>query len=115
MVATMVSPRTGDNMMSKRLTDLDARAVDLLLDRDGNGKPDSNGGGKPAVADGNGIQLRVQGVERVLAVLNHCPASEPSTDLIDRVLHRLEDREAMRAPSPAARPTPPAPGQFPHA
>jgi hypothetical protein len=82
--------------MARRLSDDDARIVDLLLDSGSGG----NGSG-PALsqvfANPNPamFEKRVEAVERILDILSMDPASEPPPDLVARTLERVTDPEAM--------------------
>ena len=75
--------------MTKRLGDSDRRAVDLLLDRSaGTGNGDGNGSSYVAHAQ-PGTEPSIQGVQRVLNLLDLLPAGEPSEDLIARTMARI--------------------------
>ena len=70
-----------------RLTPEDAQVIDLLLDDNGQLK---------------GIDsARIAAAKKVLDVLGTMPAIEPSTNLIDLTMERVEDA-ATRAPNPGA-------------
>ena len=82
--------------MNVRIRPEDAAAVDLLLDRAVSARGNGNGGG-----NGDGLMFaatshagvsndRVAAVERVLHVLDAMPNGEPSPDLIQRTLQRIE-------------------------
>jgi hypothetical protein len=62
-----------------RLTPQDAQVIDLLLD--GNGQLDGQGE----------MRERMQAARRVLSALDAMPAIDPSTNLIDLTLQRVED------------------------
>ena len=70
--------------MTKRLGESDRRAVDLLLDR--------------AAADGSYVSHAqpttegLEGVQRVLNLLDRMPAEEPPADLMARTLARIDAR-----------------------
>jgi hypothetical protein len=72
--------------MTRKLTNADRAAVDLLFDRinaatdGGDGVVAMTG----AVSDGN-----IQAVEKVLNLLSQMPAPEPPADLATRTLNRL--------------------------
>ena len=74
--------------MSRKLTDADRAAVDLLFDRiSTTGSSDGKDGVvamTPAVGDAN-----LQAVGRVLDLLGRMPAPEPSADLATRTLQRV--------------------------
>ncbi len=87
--------------MTKRLSENDRRAVDLLLDR-------SNG--ESAHAPGNGFirhaqlatEPALEPVQKVLTLLDHTPAAEPPVDLVSRTLAKLNSSvgsAAMLRPS----------------
>ena len=82
--------------MTKRLGESDRRAVDLLLDRT------TAGEGFVAHAQLT-TEPGLQGVQRVLSLLERMPAEEPSADLMARTMARIESG-VMMAPvhSPAA-------------
>lgn len=69
-----------------RLTPQDAQVVDLLLD--GNGQLDGTAE----------MRERMQATKRLLQVLDAMPAIDPSTNLIDLTLQRVEDA-AQRVPA----------------
>ena len=107
--------------MNVRLRQDDAAAVDLLLDRavaaHGNGNGNGgNGAGHvtfaaaPATGHIGVSNDRVAAVERVLHVLDAMPQGEPSPDLLQRTLRRVEAGTA----SPM-RPTPTLVNVQPHA
>jgi hypothetical protein len=124
--------------MTKRLSEGDRRAVDLMLDRAAVGTANSNGnssadGNGQAMGDGNGgssasayvshahgaDDQRVSAVSRVLHLLDNLPAPEPAADLMERTLRRVasatgQPMPAMMQPTAggfAVRPPP----QQPHA
>jgi hypothetical protein len=69
-----------------RLTPKDAQVIDLLLD--GNGQLDGTAE----------MRERMQAAKRLLQVLDAMPAIDPSTNLIDMTLARVEDA-AQRVPT----------------
>src|SRR3982750_3918552 len=84
------------DMMSKRLGDYDAQAVDLLLDRS-NKAADGNGGGTNAASAfmapvGDEVANRIGAVESVLRLVTEMPAPDPAPDLIKRTLERIHQR-----------------------
>ena len=81
--------------MSNRLGKEDRRAVDLLLER-----ADGVGSSTPAVealfaspAQGN-FERRLDAVDKILSLLDLMPAPEPSADLVNRTLRRIEEADA---------------------
>ena len=83
--------------MNVRLRQDDAAAVDLLLDRAVSARGNGNGGN----GDGNGAMFvstnhagvatdRLAAVERVLHVLDAMPNGDPSPDLLQRTLQRID-------------------------
>ena len=56
----------------------------------------------PLAGDGDISPQRLDAVERVLKVLDQCPAMDPPTDLLRRTMHRVEearDTAGYTAPS----------------
>jgi hypothetical protein len=105
-----------------RLTDEDARAVDLLLDAHGT---DGNGNGH-AAGDGNGgghafqtatslnFTQRLARVEQVLDTLGQMPATEPPANLVTRTMQAID--AGMRTTAQTAAPaSAPSRGNRPHA
>ncbi|MGA3066942.1 MAG: hypothetical protein ABSF29_08860 [Tepidisphaeraceae bacterium] len=81
--------------MADRLNDEDRRAVDLVMDR-----PD--GENSEAFAQGPApSSLRVQSVEKILALLQLMPAHEPSPDLAARTLRTIDQALAAMKAAPA--------------
>ena len=79
--------------MNVRLSKEDAAAVDLLLDRAVAARGNGNGGNTMtfSAGAGNGVAMdRIGAVERVLHVLDAMPKNEPSPDLLQRTLQRIE-------------------------
>ena len=85
--------------MTKRLSEEDRNAVDLLLDRTLVGA-DGNGGSFVSHASA-APQARIEAASRVLKVLEAMPAPEPSADLIERTMQRVA-AGGMRIPAGAA-------------
>jgi hypothetical protein len=86
--------------MTRKLTNTDRDAVDLLFDRiqsagDGNGG-DGVVAMASAVPEGN-----LQAVEKVLGLLAQMPAPEPPSDLATRTLTRLARATGTAATIPA--------------
>jgi len=81
-------------MMTMKLGDDDARAVDLLLDRsnkvsDGNG----NGGSSVYVTPvGDAVARRIGAVEAVLRLVAEMPVADPPADLAARTVERIRQR-----------------------
>jgi hypothetical protein len=80
--------------MSKKLSDDDRRAVDLLLDRSGNGQASY------ATPAGAALHQRLQNAEKLLQVLAAMPAIDPAPDLVARTMRRIEERSHEPAVSP---------------
>ena len=76
--------------MTKRLGESDRRAVDLLLDRMTGAAGDGN-----YVTHAQPTTAGVEGVQRVLSLLDRMPAEEPAADLMARTLSRIESRGMM--------------------
>jgi hypothetical protein len=94
--------------MNVRLRPEDAAAVDLLLDRAVSARGNGNGGngngdhGVTFATSHAGVSNdRVAAVERVLHVLDAMPNNEPSPDLLQRTLQRVDAGSAgtMRGPT----------------
>jgi len=89
--------------MARKLSHEDSRAIDLLLDRVATAK---SGNGHRAVAAGSlnvrsakGLNKnRLNAAERVLNVLDRLPVMEPSSDLVERTMQRIEETNAIGAP-----------------
>lgn len=104
-----------------RLTDEDARAVDLLLDAhatdgdgNGNGHGDGDGGHAFQAATSANFTQRLARVEELMGVLSQMPAPEPPTTLVARTVQAIEAGVRMTAPT-AAPATAAARGSRPHA
>ena len=81
-------PTSADDTL--RLDPLDARATDVVLDRDA----------APAPPD---VAGRLEGVSRVLGLLSAMPEPEPSGDLTERTMRRVaEAGPASVSVNPAA-------------
>jgi len=98
--------------MTKRLSEEDRNAVDLLLDRTLIGA-DGNGGSFVSHAM-TAPQARLEAVGSVLKVLEAIPAPEPSADLIERTMQRIA-AGAVRVPSGPARAAAMSDASRPHA
>src|SRR5688572_18597446 len=92
--------------MTRKLTDADRAAVDMLFDRITSASNGNGNGGKAvvpmtaSVADAN-----LQAVEKVLSVLAEMPAPEPPADLATRTLARVAGATGRAMPA--------MPGTFP--
>ena len=93
--------------MTRKLSEQDRQAVDLILDRFATVARDD---GMVAMGD-VAAEPHVQSVEKILSVLAEMPAHEPSADLMDRTLRQIEQAHG----DVAARQIPPylGPGQLP--
>jgi hypothetical protein len=102
--------------MNVRLRQDDAAAVDLLLDRAVSARGNGNGGngdGAMFVSTNHaGVATdRIAAVERVLHVLDAMPNGDPSPDLLQRTLQRVEAGSpgTMRGPTGPILPDPARP------
>jgi hypothetical protein len=91
--------------MNVRLRQEDAAVVDLLLDRAVSAQGNGNGGnGMMYAAPGHAgtSNDRIAAAERVLHVLDAMPKMEPSPDLLQRTLQRIDAGAAgtMRPTAP---------------
>jgi hypothetical protein len=91
--------------MNVRLRQEDAAVVDLLLDRAVSAQGNGNGGnGMTYAAPGHAgtSNDRIAAAERVLHVLDAMPKMEPSPDLLQRTLQRIDAGAAgtMRPTAP---------------
>jgi len=78
--------------MAKNLRHEDSRAVDLLLDRSLTATGHATAAGSSSVKNGkNNFRNRLNAAERMLRVLDLMPASDPSPDLVQRTLQRIEE------------------------
>lgn len=101
--------------MAYTLNTDDARAVDLLLDRDGGGERNgqSNVSLTHATSAARGLQRHIAAAARVLDLLYELPAPAPPPGLAARCVrsiaraHRRANAVATKAPRPSA-PAPPA-------
>ena len=96
--------------MNVRLRQDDAAAVDLLLDRAvsarGNGNGGGNGDGAMFVSTNQAAVStdRLAAVERVLHVLDAMPSTDPSPDLLQRTLQRVDAGSTGTMRGPTAQP-----------
>jgi precorrin-3B methylase len=93
--------------MTRKLSEPDRQAVDLILDRFATVARED---GVVAIGD-VAAEPHVQSVEKILNVLAEMPAQEPPADLVTRALRRIEQTHA----DVKARQIPPylGPGQLP--
>jgi len=98
--------------MAKALSHEDGRAIDLLLDQNGQVAPMA---GSFQVKSGKmNLRTRLRAADRMLRMLSHMPAAEPSPDLVQRTLQRID--EALHLSPAALRPAERYPGvNRPHA
>jgi len=81
-------------MMTMKLGDDDARAVDLLLDRS-NKVNDANGNGGSSVyvtPVGDAVARRIGAVETVLRLVAEMPVADPPAGLAARTMERIHQR-----------------------
>jgi hypothetical protein len=106
-----------------RLSDEDARAVDLLLDAhatdgngNGNGHTDGDGNGGHAFQTATSLNFtqRLARVERVLDTLAQMPASDPPANLAARTMQAI-DAGMRTTAQPATPATATTRGNRPHA
>jgi hypothetical protein len=88
--------------MARKLDDANRAAIDLLLDRT-QAEANSGSGDRVVVMTGAVPEQRLSAVQRILSMLDHMPAPEPSSDLVVRTLQRVgRVAETMTAPAPGA-------------
>ena len=87
--------------MTRKLSDSDRAAVDMLFDRLNGAGADGNGnGGDGYVAMTAAVDdRRLAAVETLLETLSQMPAPEPSSDLVVRTLQRIEQATPLSAPA----------------
>jgi len=86
--------------MTRKLSDADRTAVDLVLDRlQAAGNGNGNGGDGVVMVSQSVSDERLSAVQRVLSALDAMPAAEPPSDLAVRTLQKI-----ARAGDAAARP-----------
>jgi hypothetical protein len=87
--------------MTRKLSDDDRKAVDLLLDQQLS--PDAMGGGRAGFAppSTDALRARLRNLQTVLGVLSALPAEEPSSDLVARTMSRIEGSTATAPQVPA--------------
>ena len=77
-------------MMTRKLSDADRTAVDLLLDRTQAAGANGNGGNDGVVMMSNAVSdERLSAVQKVLSALSSMQAPEPPSDLATRTLQRI--------------------------
>lgn len=97
--------------MTKRLSDSDRRAVDLLLDRSAGA---GNGDGSGYVTHAHPTtEPGIQSVQKVLNLLDLLPIQEPPADLMTRTLARIDARGDV--PAQPMHPAAAMMGNRPHA
>ena len=77
--------------MVTKLSDDDRRAIDLLLNKTCANATSANGFLPPEQAV---VPQSLESVERILALLKHLPAVEPSADLAARTVRRCQQATA---------------------
>ena len=89
-------------MMTMKLGDNDAQAVDLLLDRSSKFSG-GNGGGSGVYAKpvGDAVARRIGAVESVLRLVAEMPAVEPPADLVAKTMDRIRQRGNVGIIAPA--------------
>lgn len=110
--------------MTRRLGDEDRRTIDLLLDGavmsgagNGNGYGGSQAGDARYSVSHHGFAAsgRVSAAKRVLALLDALPADEPSPDLLERTMRRVERQASGQGDNrDGVNPAAFAPGSQPH-
>jgi hypothetical protein len=81
--------------MTRKLSDVDRTAVDLILDRiqsagSGSGNGNGGNGGDGVVMVSNSVSdERLSAVSRILSALDAMPSPEPSADLAVRTLQKI--------------------------
>jgi len=87
--------------MTRKLTDADRQAVDMMFDRITSTAQDASSDQFVAVADGvNGQRLR--SVEEILNMLEMMPAADPPADLAVRTLQHIARRTGAVTPAATA-------------
>ena len=85
--------------MTRKLSDADRAAVDMLIDRlntdNGNGNGSDGYVSMTAAVD----DQRLGAVETILQTLSQMPAPEPSSDLAVRTLQRIATASPLNGPS----------------
>jgi hypothetical protein len=93
--------------MTRKLSDVDRTAVDLILDRiqsAGSGNGHGGNGGDGVVMVSNSVSDdRLSAVSRILSALDAMPSPEPSADLAVRTLQKIA-RAANTSPSSLTQP-----------
>jgi hypothetical protein len=96
--------------MTRKLSDADRAAVDMIFDRinaAGNGVHAGGNGGDGFVPMSGAVpEERLSAVQRILSALEQMPAPEPSPDLVVRTLQRVARTgdAAAATMAPAAQP-----------
>jgi len=84
-------------MMTRKLSDADRTAVDLLLDRTQAAGGNGNGGDGMVMMSNAISDERLSAVQKVLSALDALAAPEPPSDLATRTLQRIA--RATNAPA----------------
>jgi len=88
--------------MTRKLTDADREAVDLMFNRITSTAQDGNVGGDGFVALADGVNgERLGSVEQILNLLEAMPAAEPPADLAVRTLQHIASRTGVSPMPPA--------------
>ena len=88
--------------MTRKLTNADRAAVDLLFDRIQSASGNGDGGDGVVAVAGAVPDANLKAVETVLSLLSEMPAPEPPADLATRTLNRLAKATGTTAAMPAA-------------
>ncbi|MEO6434473.1 MAG: hypothetical protein ABIP55_01770 [Tepidisphaeraceae bacterium] len=94
--------------MTRKLSEADRAAVDLVFDRivaagDGDGSSGNGNGHEGVVVMTEAVaEERLSAVQRILSVLEEMPAPEPSSDLVARTLTRAAEDNGNAVFSPTA-------------
>ena len=86
--------------MARKLSHEDSRAIDMLLDQNGQVpvmSADSIVGSSNVKSSKMNMKTRLRAADRMLRMLSHMPAAEPSQDLVRRTLQRIDDAPVMPA------------------
>jgi len=78
--------------MTRKLSDVDRTAVDLILDRiqsAGSGNGNGNGGDGVVMVSNSVSDERLSAVSRILNALDAMPSPEPSADLAVQTLQKI--------------------------
>jgi hypothetical protein len=91
--------------MTKKISEDDRRAIDVLMDRQMTNTLKSNG--KPPFANMYSPTLwkRIQSIENILQLLAHLPASDPPHNLAGKTLQRVQQQETAALAAKSDSPT----------